>query len=283
MYNDNWVHELAQLEKQHQPCVIVTILETHGSVPRAAGTKMLITGDRLIATIGGGHLEHLATQIAREMLLSGEESPKLERFNLGARLGQCCGGMATLSFEPIRSNIKHLVIFGAGHVAQALLHIVSTLPFQITWIDQRDNIFPESIPTHVTKLVSDEPLYEVSSQPPGSYYLVMTHNHQLDFELAKAILDKGDSTYFGIIGSQSKRKRFDMRLAQRGYSQQQIDTVVCPIGLSGINGKHPAEIAVSIAGELIMHYQGQPIEQKRSKQKMACSDQAEISIKDRIA
>ncbi|MBU2896638.1 xanthine dehydrogenase accessory protein XdhC [Vibrio hepatarius] len=283
MHNDNWIHELAQLEKQHEPCVIVTIIETHGSAPRTAGTKMLITGNRLIATIGGGHLEHLATDIARQMLLSGETYPKLERFNLGSRLGQCCGGMVTLSFEPISPNAKHLVIFGAGHVAQALLHVVSTLPFRVTWIDQRDEIFPNSIPARVTKLVSDDPVFEISSQPSGSYYLVMTHNHQLDFELARAILDKGDSTYFGIIGSQSKRKRFDMRLAQRGYSQQQIDTMVCPIGLSAVDGKHPAEIAVSIAGELIMHYQGLPLEKKRSTSKEEHHKQADISMNDSIA
>ncbi|MCG7488468.1 xanthine dehydrogenase accessory protein XdhC [Vibrio sp. Of14-4] len=256
MYSDNWIQELAKLEQNQQPCVMVTVLETTGSVPRNAGTKMLITEDRLIATIGGGHLEHLATQIARDMLSFGQTSPKIERFNLGAKLGQCCGGVATLSFEPVGFHSNSLVIFGAGHVSQALIHVVSTLPFHITWVDQRSDIFPDLVPSNVTKVVSDDPIFEVREQAPQSYYLVMTHNHQLDFDLTKAILDRADSLYLGVIGSKSKRKRFHMRLSQRGYSKQQIHSLTCPIGINEISGKHPAEIAVSVAGELITHYQG---------------------------
>ncbi|WP_394126585.1 xanthine dehydrogenase accessory protein XdhC [Vibrio hepatarius] len=283
MFKDNWIHELAQLEKNSEPCVMVTVLEDRGSVPRDAGTKMLVTRDRLIATIGGGHLEHVATKMAREMLIAGERSLKVERFNLGARLGQCCGGMATLSFEPIGTAQKHLVVFGAGHVAKALLHIVSTLPFRVTWIDERDDVFPGELPHNVTKLVTDDPVGEVRDLPPNSYYLVMTHNHQLDFDLARAIIDRDDSVYFGMIGSLTKRKKFDMRLAQRGYTDAQIDTMICPIGVSMVNGKHPAEIAVSVAGELIAHYQGIPLEQKRPTAHSKSNQQSDSRQEEKIA
>ncbi|KOO15113.1 molybdenum cofactor sulfurylase [Vibrio xuii] len=283
MFKDNWIHELAQLEKNSEPCVMVTVLEDRGSVPRDAGTKMLVTRDRLIATIGGGHLEHVATKMAREMLIAGERSLKVERFNLGARLGQCCGGMATLSFEPIGTAQKHLVVFGAGHVAKALLHIVSTLPFRVTWIDERDDVFPDDLPRNVTKLVTDDPVGEVRDLPPNSYYLVMTHNHQLDFDLARAIIDRDDSVYFGMIGSLTKRKKFDMRLAQRGYSDAQIETMICPIGVSMVNGKHPAEIAVSVAGELIAHYQGIPLEQKRPTAHSKSNQQSDSELEEKIA
>jgi xanthine dehydrogenase accessory factor len=283
MFKDNWIHELAQLEKNSEPCVMVTVLEDRGSVPRDAGTKMLVTRDRLIATIGGGHLEHVATKMAREMLIAGERSLKVERFNLGARLGQCCGGMATLSFEPIGTAQKHLVVFGAGHVAKALLHIVSTLPFRVTWVDERDDVFPDELPRNVTKLVTDDPVGEVRDLPPNSYYLVMTHNHQLDFDLARAIIDRNDSVYFGMIGSLTKRKKFDMRLAQRGYTDAQIDTMICPIGVSMVNGKHPAEIAVSVAGELIAHYQGIPLEQKRPTAHSKSNQQSDSELEEKIA
>ncbi|RTZ17748.1 xanthine dehydrogenase accessory protein XdhC [Vibrio aquaticus] len=283
MFKDNWIHELAQLEKNSEPCVMVTVLEDRGSVPRDAGTKMLVTRDRLIATIGGGHLEHVATKMAREMLIAGERSLKVERFNLGARLGQCCGGMATLSFEPIGTAQKHLVVFGAGHVAKALLHIVSTLPFRVTWIDERDDVFPEDLPRNVTKVVTDDPVGDVRDLPPNSYYLVMTHNHQLDFDLARAIIDRDDSVYFGMIGSLTKRKKFDMRLAQRGYTDAQIDTMICPIGVSMVNGKHPAEIAVSVAGELIAHYQGIPLEQKRPTAHSKSNQQSDSELEEKIA
>ncbi|CCN49540.1 putative Xanthine dehydrogenase accessory protein XdhC [Vibrio nigripulchritudo MADA3029] len=257
MYNDNWIQELAKLEKANQACVMVTVLDERGSVPRGVGTKMLITEDRLIATIGGGHLEHLATQMARQMLEDKATDVNVETFNLGARLGQCCGGMATLCFEPIGTRKRHLYLFGAGHVAKALVNVVATLDFEITWIDQREHEFPSNTPANVEVLVSDDPVGEVNFAHENSYFLVMTHNHQLDFDLTRAILDREDSCYFGVIGSATKRKKFDMRLKQRGYKGSQLETMTSPIGLSDVPGKLPAEIAVSVAGELIAHYQAE--------------------------
>ncbi|KDM92266.1 xanthine dehydrogenase accessory protein XdhC [Photobacterium galatheae] len=263
MFKDNWIHALAELDQRGEPCVMVTVLADRGSVPRDAGTKMLVTRNEIIATIGGGHLEHKAIKLARGMLLTGDRHPRVEHFNLGARLGQCCGGMATLSLEPIGQQQHHLVLLGAGHVAKALIHIVSTLPFRVTWIDQRDSEFPAELPLGVTKLVSDDPVGEIRDMPNHSYYLVMTHNHQLDFELAREILNRNDIAYFGMIGSLTKRKKFDYRLSQRGYDDETIHRMVCPIGIDAVQGKHPAEIAVSVAGELIAHYQGVPVADKR--------------------
>jgi len=257
MFGDNWIHELARLEERGEACVIVTVLEDKGSVPRNAGTKMLVTHKSVIATIGGGHLEYQAIQIAREMLLDENCPLKIERFNLSARLGQCCGGITTLSFEPIRQEEHHLALFGAGHVAKALIHIISALPFRVNWIDERHHAFPERLPAGTTKLVSDDPVAEVNQMPADSYYLVMTHSHQLDFDLACAILKRKDIAYFGLIGSKTKRKRFDFQLSQRGYSQANIDRMICPIGIHEVKGKHPAEIAVSVAAQLIVRYQAQ--------------------------
>lgn len=262
----SWIQQLALLEQQGEECILVTVLEHKGSVPRDTGTKMIVTRHELYATIGGGHLEHLATKMAREMLMSlghGDNKTHIERFNLGARLGQCCGGMATLSFEPIGFNQHHLVLLGAGHVAKALVNIVQTLPFKITWIDEREAEFPKHNAPNVRKLVSDDPIGELKHMPANSYYLVMTHNHQLDFDLAREILTQDTFCYFGMIGSQTKRKKFDLRLAHRGFQPETIEKMQCPIGIAMIKGKHPAEIAVSVAGELIAHYQGEILEQKR--------------------
>ena len=96
---------------------------------------------------------------------------------------------------------------------------------------------------------------EVDDQPAGSYYLVMTHNHQLDLELCARILRRGDARYFGVIGSRTKRKRFDYRLKERGFDDAALASMICPIGLPEVTGKHPAEIAVSVAGQLIAAYQ----------------------------
>ncbi|MCW8330964.1 xanthine dehydrogenase accessory protein XdhC [Photobacterium sp. SDRW27] len=257
MFGDNWIHELARLEERGEACVIVTVLEDKGSVPRNAGTKMLVTQESVIASIGGGNLEYKAIQIAREMLLHENSQLKIEHFNLSARLGQCCGGITTLSFDPIQQQEHHLALFGAGHVGKALIHILSTLPFRINWIDQRHHAFPEQIPAGTTKLVSDDPVSEVNQMPANSYYLVMTHSHQLDFDLARTILKRQDIAYFGLIGSKTKRKRFNFQLSQRGYSKAIIDRMICPIGIREVKGKHPAEIAVAVTAQLIAHYQTQ--------------------------
>ncbi|WP_417604904.1 xanthine dehydrogenase accessory protein XdhC [Oceanimonas baumannii] len=255
MFKDNWIQILAELEQKGEPCVMVTVVEHKGSTPRDSGTKMLVTESGCYATIGGGHLEYKALELARKMLAGGEQQMRVERFNLGANLGQCCGGMATIMLEPVVRPRHHLVLFGAGHVAKALVHVLATLPFRITWVDSRAEEFPAELPEGVTALVSDEPVDEVTEQPPGSYYLVMTHNHQLDLELCARILKRGDARYFGVIGSRTKRKRFDYRLRERGFDDAALASMVCPIGLPEVAGKHPAEIAVSVAGQLISAYQ----------------------------
>lgn len=264
MPDDNWIYELASFYDQGLACVMVTVLENRGSVPRDIGAKMLVTQDSVIASVGGGRLEFKAIEIAREMLEEGENQLKLETFNLSARLGQCCGGITTLSFEPVVRNHFHLALFGAGHVAKALIKIISTLPFQITWIDSRSHVFPEHIPTSVTKSVSDDPVAEISQIPAASYFLVMTHNHQLDFEITRAILKRNDFAYFGLIGSATKCERFRHQLSQSGFSQEVIDKMTCPVGLNAVKGKHPSEIAVSIAAQLIAYYQNQPQHKKIS-------------------
>ncbi|GAA3707453.1 xanthine dehydrogenase accessory protein XdhC [Oceanisphaera sediminis] len=258
MFKDNWIQVLAELERKGEPCVLVTVVEHKGSTPRDSGTKMLVTEQGCYATIGGGHLEYKALKLARDMLLQGEQQMKVERFNLGASLGQCCGGMATIMLEPVVRARHHLVLFGAGHVAKALVHILATLPFRITWIDEREDEFPTELPAGASKLVSDDPVAEIDGQPAGSFYLVMTHNHQLDLELCARILKRGDARYFGVIGSRTKRKRFDYKLKERGFDEAALARMICPIGLPEVIGKHPAEIAVSVAGELIGAYQ-QPV------------------------
>lgn len=262
MFRDNWIQTLVELEQKGEACIMVTVVEHKGSTPRDSGTKMLVTRSSCYATIGGGHLEYKAMELAREMLAKGERQLRIERFNLGASLGQCCGGMATLMLEPVVQDKHHLVLFGAGHVAKALVSVLSGLPFRITWIDEREDEFPAQLPEGVTRVVSDDPVGEIDGQPANSFYLVMTHNHQLDFELAARILKRGDARYFGMIGSRTKRKRFEYRLRERDFDEQTVASMVCPIGLAEVGGKHPAEIAVSVAAQLIACYQDHKVGSK---------------------
>jgi xanthine dehydrogenase accessory factor len=250
----SWISALADLQQQGQPCVLVTIIEELGSTPRNAGSKMVVTADRIYETVGGGHLEFKAMELAREMLVSRTQDTRLERFSLGASLGQCCGGATVLLFEPMGQPQAHIAVFGAGHVGRALVPLLASLPCKVQWIDSRENEFPEHIPHGATKVVNEEVVDEVENMPPGSYYIVMTHNHALDLELTAAILKRNDFAYYGLIGSQTKRVKFEHRLRDRGFTPDVMQKMRCPMGIAEVKGKLPVEIAISIAGEVIATY-----------------------------
>lgn len=250
----SWISALAELQQKGEACVLVTIIEERGSTPRNAGSKMVVTAERIFETIGGGHLEYKAMELAREMLATRSQDTRLERFSLGASLGQCCGGATVLLFEPMGQPQAQIAVFGAGHVGRALVPLLASLPCKVRWIDSRENEFPEHIPAGVEKIVNDEVIDEVENMPPGSYYIVMTHNHQLDLELTAAILKRGDFAYYGLIGSKTKRVKFEHRLRERGFADTLMARMRCPMGLAEVKGKLPVEIAVSIAGEVIATY-----------------------------
>ncbi|BBT17535.1 xanthine dehydrogenase accessory protein XdhC [Metapseudomonas otitidis] len=250
----SWINALAELQQRGEPSVLVTIIEERGSTPRNAGSKMVVTAERIYETIGGGHLEFKAMAIAREMLASGSRDTRLERFSLGASLGQCCGGATVLLFEPMDQPQAQIALFGAGHVGRALAPLLASLPCKVRWIDSRESEFPEQVPTGVEKVVNDEVVDEVDALPSGSYFIVMTHNHQLDLELTAAILKRNDFAYFGLIGSRTKRIKFEHRLRERGFASETVQRMRCPMGLAEVKGKLPVEIAISIAGEIIATY-----------------------------
>jgi len=266
---NNWISALAELQNRAEPCVLVTIIEERGSTPRNAGSKMVVSTERIYDTIGGGHLEYKAMDIARQMLASASQQTRLERFSLGASLGQCCGGVNVLLFEPMGQPQAQIAVFGAGHVGRALVPLLASLPCRVRWIDSRESEFPAQLPQGVNKIVNDEVVDEVDNLPVGSYCIVMTHNHQLDLELTAAILKRGDFTYFGLIGSKTKRVKFEHRLRDRGFDPAQIQRMRCPMGLGEVKGKLPMEIAVSIAGEVIATYNASFGEQRSTSEPVA--------------
>ena len=332
-----WIDELQRLQRDETPTVLVTVASTRGSAPREAGAKMIVSAEDAFGTIGGGHLEHQAIAIARDLLASGGAGA-LRRFPLGASLGQCCGGLVNLLFdpvvaaadwidtvadlgregtncvlvtaahgaasagklvvtrdsttgtlgadfdveaaalarsllasgegarllrlgvaetpalflfEPLRASDFHVVLFGAGHVGRALAQVLSGLPCRVTWVDAREDQFPRALPANVTAVCTDILVAEVEAAAPGSYFLVMTHSHALDQELAEAILARGDFAYFGLIGSSTKRRAFEKRMERRGVPPARFAAMTCPIGVPGISGKEPGAIAVAVAAEIL--------------------------------
>jgi xanthine dehydrogenase accessory factor len=246
-----WVREYESLERAY---VIITMLGARGSTPRDSGTKMVVSNSDFHGTIGGGELEFQALQRAQSMLADARAGQWVENFPLGEKLGQCCGGSTSLLFEHFVPLSQPLYLFGAGHVGRALAPLLATLPFKIHWVDARTQEFPETLPRGINALHPDEPLDIIRQAAAGSYYLIMTHQHPLDYALMEAALRREDAAYIGVIGSQSKRRRFELRLQHRGFDAACLAQLHCPIGLSAVPGKRPAEIAVAVAAELIAHY-----------------------------
>ncbi|HYS67998.1 MAG TPA: xanthine dehydrogenase accessory protein XdhC [Paraburkholderia sp.] len=145
----------------------------------------------------------------------------------------------------------HIVLFGAGHVGHALVALLGSLPCVVQWVDERDELFPDETPANVQIEATDTPDAIVDTAPPGAYFLVMTHNHALDFSLAARIMRRRDFTYFGMIGSKTKRVKFERRLLERGVEFERLAEMTCPIGVAGIVDKAPAAIAVAVCAELL--------------------------------
>lgn len=256
-HSQKWSDAVTELSQRGADYVLVTLLGTAGSTPRGSGTKMVITGTDIYDTVGGGHLEFKVIERARELLIHSESLQTIEHFPLGASLGQCCGGSVAVLFEVMQEQVLAVDLYGAGHVAHALIPILSGLPVQVHWIDPRKELFPENAPANITTVADEDPVEQVKLARPGTAFLVLTHNHSLDFDLCEAVLKRGDSAFLGVIGSDTKAKRFRMRLAHKGFSEEQIQQMKSPIGLENISGKLPMEVAVSIAGEIINLYQKQ--------------------------
>lgn len=149
-----------------------------------------------------------------------------------------------------------LYLFGAGHVGAALVRVLAPLPCSITWIDEREDLFPASLPSNVKTEATDIPEALVAEAPPQASFLVMTHSHALDQRLAEAILRRERFAWFGLIGSKTKRAQFERRLRERGIPAARLEDMTCPIGIPGIAGKEPAVIAVAVAAQLLQVWQG---------------------------
>jgi len=327
---NEWIDELCDLTAAGERAVLVSVAGIRGSAPREVGAKMIVTADATIGTIGGGQLEYQCTRLASDML-EDDETPSLRKFPLGSSMGQCCGGVVDILFEPIATRLPawlrdlralhgqrepavvvthlngevgkcvitdqdvygdeesaapdvitrareglesgrtahriddwffenivgtdlNIAVFGAGHVGSAVVRSLSALDCNVRWIDSRRNIF-RSTPANVRTIESADPALEVAAMPARSCYLIMSHSHAIDFEICGRILRRGDFTYCGLIGSISKRRRFEKRFRAQGMQERDIERLVCPIGVDGISGKKPAEIAVAATAEVLQAWE----------------------------
>ncbi len=242
--------------------IVVEIAQAQGSVPREAGTRMLVADDACAGTIGGGHLEWEAIAEARALLRHGLERIYERRVALGPSLGQCCGGAVVLRYGrldaaavaawPARQPRFVLQMYGAGHVGHAIARLLAALDVRVQWIDARDEAFVDApAASNIARVCVDAPEAEVRCAPAGAYYLVLTHDHDLDWRITEAILRRGDFAYLGLIGSRTKRARFEHRYRARGIDDATLARMTCPIGMPGITGKEPEVIAIAVVAQLL--------------------------------
>ena len=213
------------------------------------GQRLWIWPDQVIA-IPADRPIHALQQMARQMLENNASTCIVSHIDTHRTTRR-------FLMDPVRYSDFQLYLFGAGHVGQALVRLLAEQPCQITWVDTRDDVFVQASPANVNTVCTDVPAAVIAEAPAGSYFLVMTHDHGLDEQLCEHILKREDSAYFGLIGSATKRKRFEHRLQQRGISEQQLTRMICPIGIDGIRSKRPAAIALAVAAELLQHHERQ--------------------------
>ncbi|MEO0474961.1 MAG: xanthine dehydrogenase accessory protein XdhC [Planctomycetota bacterium] len=239
----------AELKGLGEPFVAVTLVDAHGSTPSDAGSKMIVrAGGHDHGTVGGGKVEAKAIELATSMLSSGEHTRFVD-WSLKTDVGMTCGGRVKFFFERVDNAAWRVVVFGAGHVTQALASLLIKLPCRLTCIDPRPDWLGK-LPDGVEAIQTDDPPASVASLRDDSYVLCMTRGHSADRPVLEQIFRLGRRyPYLGVIGSDAKAATLRRELISDGIDEQQID-FRCPVGLP-IGSNHPAEIAVSIVAELL--------------------------------
>lgn len=256
-----WLESLARLRSERRACAQVVVIGVKGSAPREIGARMIVADGRLAwGTIGGGRLEHLAIERAAKLAEaaqsgSGSGAPQAltEAVPLSEKAGQCCGGEVTLYYEAFPWTRRKLAIFGAGHVAQAIGGLQPYLDLDVLLVDPRSEEEiepPMEAARPFETLFIDSPEEEVGTLPEGSLLLIMSHSHALDLEVVARAIRRGVFPYIGLIGSDRKWARFRQRLLQRGFTEEELARVTCPIGVSK-GSKEPRKIALSVAAQLV--------------------------------
>jgi xanthine dehydrogenase accessory factor len=260
--------------------IVAELTAVRGSSPRAAGTFMLISPDAMLGTIGGGALEYMVIDRARQVLATGDEADDLD-IPLGPEIGQCCGGRVEVALRHVtpekaraltdRINAEldarpDVFLFGSGHVGHALARALSPLPVKVHVVDTRPDeltALPDNVATHAVAM----PEAVVRSAPQGSAFVILTHDHALDFLIGAEALQRDDSPYIGMVGSKTKRAKFRSWYLGEGYPADKLERLVLPIGgkafPDGMGDKRPEVIAALAAAEILVHIGGREVSASR--------------------
>ncbi|WP_173932817.1 xanthine dehydrogenase accessory protein XdhC [Chelativorans sp. Marseille-P2723] len=243
---------------------VVTISQAKGSTPREEGAWMLVSREGIFGTIGGGQLEYLAIGKARELI---EQNIATGAMNipLGPEIGQCCGGRVALDIRIAGPEDRRILtaraqeedgsrpnvyVFGCGHVGRALASALALLPLRTTIVETRAEMV-EEMPPEVKTVLTAVPEEAVRSAPAGSAFVVLTHDHALDFLIVAEALARDDAAYVGMIGSKTKKATFRSWYLKNGGEEQRFSRLITPIGGADVKDKRPAIIAALTAAEIL--------------------------------
>lgn len=243
---------------------VIEVTEARGSTPREKGAWMLVSPTSTLGTIGGGQLEFLAIAKARE-LIEGNLKHGTLSVPLGPEIGQCCGGRVALDIrlvdgqehrsltarvEESHKSRPHVYLFGAGHVGKALAAALSHLPFRVFIVDTRPEALEDIVPD-VEPVTAAMPEAIAREAPPGSAFVILTHDHALDFLITREALARRDAVYVGMIGSKTKKATFHNWLLREGGTEEDFARLVSPIGGYSVPDKRPEVIAALAAAEIV--------------------------------
>ena len=252
----NWISLLSDFKAKQQLIAFITVSKCLGSTPCVVGSRMIVTKDKQIyGTIGGGKLEFKAID---EAIIAINDNRIIESsYTLGPEFEQCCGGKFEFIIEPMNQS-PELFLFGAGHIGVEICKLLVDTLFKVHLIDSREEWFSNldldvSITTHQTTETDFKTFKEVVKWGSNSYVLVLTHNHAIDFDIIAMAL-QNQTKFLGLIGSKTKKVRFNNMLIKEMNIPEGMTNVVCPIGLD-IGGDTPKEIAISVVAQLLqVHY-----------------------------
>ncbi|HEY1792475.1 MAG TPA: xanthine dehydrogenase accessory protein XdhC [Opitutaceae bacterium] len=245
--------QVVLLESEGASFVLVTLVDTVGSTPQDAAAKMIVTPHgHYSGTVGGGKVEAAALRLAGEILEKREAKPRFVSWTLKGDVGMTCGGSVKFYFEPhFGAGPWSLAVFGAGHVAQALLPVLAPLPAQIVAIDSRPEWLARLPRAHNVRILhTEKPEEVVPTLADDTYVLVMTMGHATDRPILRRALTERSFPFVGVIGSDAKATILRRELISDGLTPAQAATFHCPVGLD-LGTNHPHEIAISIAGQLL--------------------------------
>ncbi|MGH7725175.1 MAG: xanthine dehydrogenase accessory protein XdhC [Candidatus Eiseniibacteriota bacterium] len=252
---------LNQVRAERVPAVLATVVDSVGSSPQEAGARLLHLSDGQVSgTVGGGAIEKRILEEARALLTPGAPRTRLVKVNLSTELGMCCGGTMSVFLELVPFPAR-LVILGAGHIARPLASLAAATGFSVTVVDERPQWADPARFPDAREVVCDDPEAVVGelALDPGTAVVVVTHHHPLDQALVRA-LTGSRAGFFGLVGSETKRNRFLMRLRAQGLSEEALARLRSPLGVE-IGAVTPEEIAVSIVAELVAWRHGIALEE----------------------